>query len=129
MNETDFSGVVLVVSDDPHLTQEATLAFSENVRIELAGDARQAQKILETVVPDVVVVDIQTGSAGGFSLCREMIQTTRLRDVPVLMLLERSQDEWLARQAGAHAIKVKPIEVDDLVTAVVELATSHSNAA
>jgi DNA-binding response OmpR family regulator len=124
MPKRNFSGTVLVVSDDPHLTQEARLAFSDEVSVLVATDAREAATILETVVPEVAIVDIQTGSAGGFALCRQMSQTERLRDVPVLMLVERRQDEWLARQAGAHAIRVKPIEVDDLARDVIEVATT-----
>ena len=76
---------------------------------------------MRSVVPELVLVDIQTGSAGGFSLARDMAQSPRLRAVPILMLLEREQDAWLSRQAGAIAYRVKPIDTDDLVRSVLEL--------
>lgn len=113
---------VLVVSDDPLIREETSFGFPSHVTVELVTDARQAMSFMRTTVPDVVVVDIQTGSAGGFSLAREMSQFARLRDVPICMLLEREQDRWLATEAGAASLRLKPIETGDLVADVLRLA-------
>jgi DNA-binding response OmpR family regulator len=115
---------VLVVSEDPLIREEAEFGFPTGVEIDFASDAREAFRKLEARVPDVLVVDIQTGSAGGFSLATEMNQRARMRDVPILMLLERTQDAWLANQAGAARHRVKPLETPDLVADVLELAAS-----
>jgi DNA-binding response OmpR family regulator len=45
----------------------------------------------------------------------------RLSDVPIVMLLEREQDGWLARQAGAAHVLVKPVETSALVDAALAL--------
>ena len=115
------STVVLVVSDDPLIREEATYGFADNVRIELATDAREAMAVMLDTVPSAVVVDIQTGSAGGFSLAREMSQFDRLRSVPIVVLLEREQDRWLAKQAGARLILLKPVDTGELVAQVLGL--------
>ena len=115
---------VLVVSEDPGVLEEAEFGFPIGVEIEFANDAREAIRMIEKQVPDVLVVDIQTGSAGGFSLAKEMNQRSRSKDVPILMLLERSQDAWLANQAGAARHRVKTLETTDLVADVLELATT-----
>ena len=111
--------VILVVSDDPLIREEATYGFPDGIRVELAIDAREGIRRMRETVPSAVVVDIQTGSAGGFSLAREMSQTARLRDVPILMLIERPQDAWLAREAGARLLRLKPVETGDLVSDVL----------
>ena len=113
--------VVLVVSDDPLIREEAAYGFPSDVRIELAGDAREAMAFMRETVPAVVIVEIQTGSAGGFSLAREMSHFPRLSAVPIGMLIERSQDRWLAQQAGARLLWIKPIETGDLVADVLSL--------
>ena len=115
---------VLVVSDDPLIHEEARFGFPVDVTIKCTGDAREAIAWMKDVRPAAVVVDIQTGSAGGFALARDMAQTARLRDVPICMLLEREQDRWLALQAGAGLVRLKPIETSDLVSDVLELARS-----
>lgn len=114
-------GHVLVVSDDDGIRDEARFGFAPDLEVALARDARDALRQMEAEVPTVVVIDLYTGSAGGFGLCKEMDQTPRLRDVPVLMLLNRDQDRWLAQQAGAKLIRTKPIDTSDLVADTLSL--------
>ena len=120
MSEPDL--IVLVVSDDPLILEEVRYGFPERVRVHCTSDAREAVAWMRDERPTVVLVDIQTGSAGGFSLARDMAQTARLRNVPICMLLEREQDRWLAREAGAQMLRMKPIGAGDLVADVLDLA-------
>jgi DNA-binding response OmpR family regulator len=76
---------------------------------------------MERFTPVVVVADIRTGSAGGVGLVRDMKQDGRLQDVPTMMLLERPQDGWLAKTAGADLIRTKPISVEELLRDVASL--------
>ncbi len=112
---------VLVVSDDDGIRDEARFGFAPDLEVALARDARDALRQMEAEVPAVVVIDLHTGSAGGFALCKDMDQDPRLRDVPVLMLLDRDQDRWLAQQAGAKLIRTKPIDSSDLVADTLSL--------
>ncbi len=114
-------GYVLVVSDDDRVRDEARFGFAPDLQVALARDAREALRQMESDVPAVVVIDLHTGSAGGFALCKDMDQNPRLQDVPVLMLLDRDQDRWLADQAGAELIRTKPIDTSDLVADTLSL--------
>ena len=116
----DAKPLVLVVSDDPLLREEARYGFPEDA-VGFAIDSRDALEAVQDKLPEVVVVDLQTGSAGGFNLIRALRQHDRTRDIPTLLLLERPQDAWLARQAGASAVRVKPLEVSDLVAETLGL--------
>lgn len=107
---------VLVVSGDPHLREEARFGFPKDTEIRFAHDSRDALAMIFDKSPDAVIVDLQTGSAGGFNLIRSMRQDSRSSKVPSLLLLERPQDAWLARQAGATLARVKPLDVSDLVS-------------
>lgn len=112
---------VLVVTDDPQVRDATTYGFPSGVDILTARDARDAWRILADVVPSVVIVDMQTGSAGGFSLAKDMAHADRLASVPLFILLERDQDAWLARQAGARLYRTKPVEMDQLVSDALSL--------
>lgn len=116
---------VLVMTDDERVRDEARFGFAPSLEVELAGDAREALEQLRAAVPAVVVIDMQTGSAGGYALCKDMQQDRRLSRVPVLMLLERDQDMWLAKQAGAQLVRTKPIDTADLFADVISLIPSH----
>ena len=117
---------VLVVSDDPLIREEARWGFPEDANVRFAVDSRDAWELLSDCVADVVVVDRQTGSAGGFNLVRVMRQHSATSNVPTLLLLERPQDRWLASQAGASATRVKPIEVSHLVSETLALVDAGS---
>lgn len=117
---------VLVVSDDAALRREAELAFPDDFDVVVARDARTAEAELDAWTPAVVVVDLLAGSAGGFALGRDMSQDRRLAHVPILMLIDRHQDEWLARQGGASATRTKPIDAAELAAAALDLVGDHA---
>lgn len=117
---------VLVVTDDPTLELEARFAFPDDFDVVVVGDAREASAELATWTPALVVVDLLTGSAGGFALGRDMSQDRGLASVPMLMLIDRPQDEWLARQAGADAVRTKPIDTAELVATALEIVGENA---
>lgn len=119
----------MVVSRDERIAEEARLGFGDDLEIVPAGDAREALPLLATFVPACIVIDIHTGSAGGVGLARDLRELPHLRGVPILMLLERDQDRWLARQAGATAIRTKPLGSAEFADSVRELIAAADNAA
>lgn len=115
------SPILLLVSDDARLRSEVANALSGDFSVRIGADSREASRLMERFTPVVVVADIRTGSAGGVGLVRDMKQDGRLQDVPTMMLLERPQDGWLAKTAGADLIRTKPISVEELLRDVASL--------
>ncbi len=115
---------VLVVTGDEQVQEEVRFGFPRGIEVSILSDAREAWEWMHDKTPSVAVVDIQTGSAGGFGLARDMAQDPKLAAVPILMLIERRQDEWLADQAGATSHRIKPVDADELVGEV--LALTHA---
>ena len=111
----------MVVSRDLALIEEARYGFPEDIEVVHAKDAYDAAAILNGKRPAAVILDLRSGNAGGFATAREMDQVPELREVPVLMLLQRDQDSWLAEQAGAQLYRTKPIETSALVSDALSL--------
>ncbi|HVM34745.1 MAG TPA: response regulator [Actinomycetota bacterium] len=112
---------LLLVTDNDSVGHQMRYGFPANVEVDFAREARDAWQRLEEYVPAAVIVDLQTGSAGGFALATDMRGANRLARVPVVMLIDRYQDDWLARQAGARAVLVKPIDAGELLTTITRL--------
>lgn len=112
---------VLLVSDDRHLAEEATYSFPQDLDVKVAVDATEALRYMDLAPPEVAILEIRSGNSGGVAVAEEMSQREGLRDVPILMLLERPQDEWLAKGAGANATRVQPLEASDLVDEALSL--------
>ncbi len=62
---------------------------------------------------DLVVSDLQIGSMGGIAVALDLhleIDAGRLLPVPVLLLLDRRADVFLARRAGADGWVLRPLD-------------------
>jgi DNA-binding response OmpR family regulator len=63
--------------------------------------------------PALVVLDLQIGNMGGMATCialRHESAAGRLDDLPILMLLDRDADVFLARRSDADGWLVKPLD-------------------
>jgi DNA-binding response OmpR family regulator len=82
----------------------------ELVEVERGQDMRAA---VEREEPDLVIVDLQIGNMGGMAVTMDLrLEESggRLPHVPVLLLLDREADRFLARRSHADAMLVKPID-------------------
>ncbi len=71
--------------------------------------------------PEVAVVDLQVASMGGMAITRAIRDAAAVGtvdEVPVVMLLDRRADAFLARRAGAAAWLAKPFEAAELRAAI-----------
>ena len=62
---------------------------------------------------DLVVLDLQIGNMGGMAICQELRleeDAGRLDRMPVLMLLDRRADVFLAKRVDAEGWLVKPLD-------------------
>jgi DNA-binding response OmpR family regulator len=107
---------ILVASDAPSVRREvASVTESPDVEILEAASGPAVFDLLEELdeAPDLVVVDMQMGNMGGMAVCLELGLEESYLDVdhiPVLMLLDRRPDVFLARRSGAEGWLVKPLD-------------------
>ena len=116
---------VLLASDADWLIEEVRSALSDpgttgNV-VRAGADVRA---LVSSQFPDLVILDLQIGNMGGMAPCMDLrleIDAERLSPVPILMLLDREADVYLAQQAGAQGWLVKPLDSFRLKMAAVAL--------
>ncbi|MBV9411240.1 MAG: response regulator transcription factor [Acidimicrobiia bacterium] len=105
---------VLVASDAKWVVEEVTAALSsvdDTVR-EVTTGAEVLPAVADHA-PDIAVIDLQIGRMGGMATCLDLRLEEgagRLPHVPVLMLLDRRPDVFLARRAQAEGWLVKPLD-------------------
>jgi DNA-binding response OmpR family regulator len=74
--------------------------------------------------PDLVILDMQIGNMGGVAVAIDLhleSSAGRLPDVPVLLLLDREHDRFLAKRAFTDAELVKPVDPGTLRRTVAGL--------
>jgi DNA-binding response OmpR family regulator len=108
--------IALVVTDGSWVKNEVRSALSlGSWQIEEIDDPRSVTARLEESRVDAVIIDMQVGSKGGMAVVRSVRQATDPGDRPrMILLLDRSADEFLARRAGADAAVLKPFDAPEL---------------
>jgi DNA-binding response OmpR family regulator len=105
---------VLVASDAPSVRAEvAAVARRPEVTVVEAASGPQVMAMVAEDAPDLVVVDLQMGNMGAMAVCLELrleASYGKLPEVPVLMLLDRRPDVFMARRSGADGWVVKPLD-------------------
>lgn len=108
---------VLLVEDDPALQLMLRYNLDKlGYRVEAETDGEAALEKLEQFRPDVLVLDWMLPGMSGIDLCRRIRSNPQLRDVPVLMLTARSdeQDSIQGLDSGADDYIVKPCSIEAL---------------
>ena len=105
---------ILVASDAASVRAEVIAVIGEPdaevVEIHTGFDVAAA---VDERQPGLLVVDLQMGNMGGMAVCLELRLEESYRNlphVPILMLLDRRADVFLARRSGAEGWLVKPLD-------------------
>jgi two-component system response regulator MprA len=113
---------IIVIADEAWARNEvhAALTTPDYTLID-HSDPSTADELLVAEKPQAVVIDLQVGSMGGMAIARELHQQAALAErdeVPVVLLLDRAADAFLAKRAGVAGWVTKPFTSNDLRTTV-----------
>jgi len=107
------SSRILVVDDNAaNLTLAAVVLEASGCQVLTADSAEQAQSLLITLVPDLILMDVALPGMDGLTLTRLLKADKRLQHVPVIALTAFAMDgdEFKALQAGCDGYIAKPID-------------------
>lgn len=111
-------GTILIVDDEPHIVELATLYLkNEGYRVISAGDGAQALQQIETERPVLVILDLMLPEMDGWEVCRRLRAEGNL---PIIMLTARSDDvdKIVGLELGADDYVTKPFNPRELVARV-----------
>ncbi len=109
---------ILVVDDDEDLVSYIQFLLEEagyNVIISYKGG--DAVNLAKRHLPDLILLDINLPTVGGFQLCRELKANPKTEHIPIIMVSaqEKMSDYIRAAQEGAESYVGKPIHKDELL--------------
>jgi DNA-binding response OmpR family regulator len=115
---------ILIVDDDP-VTAKLVAAVLRRAGYEvvIVYDALQAFGVLETIPPDLLILDVVMPGMNGYEFCRMLRADRSRRQLPVLMFtgMARPADQRRGFQMGADDYVVKPVNARELVDRVRSL--------
>jgi len=93
--------------------------------VHLASDGRQASAMVEelTAPPGLVMLDVMLPFVDGFDLITLIRNKQEWKDVPIIMLTSKAQEQNIVRalDAGATDYVVKPFQPEELMARVRRL--------
>jgi DNA-binding response OmpR family regulator len=134
MSTPESTMTILVYSDDRTTREKVRLAVGRRPAADLprveffeCATAPAVIKALEAGGVDVVVLDGEAAPLGGLGLARQ-IKDEIYRCPPVLVLIGRPQDAWLATWSRAEAAVPHPLDPVAVATAVAGLMRRRQSA-
>ncbi len=105
--------VILIVDDDPGARNILeTLLIRDGYKLVFSESGQETLALLETLRPDVILLDIMMPGLDGFEVCRRIRQTPKIAEVPIIMVT--ALDDIEARveglEAGADDFTTKPFD-------------------
>ena len=113
---------IVIATDADWIVDEVTAALGgPDVSFLVVRDGHAVARVVGEREPDVVISDLQVGTMGGMAIVMSLRldeSAGSLPHVPVVMLLDRMADVYLAQRSGAEAWLVKPLDALRLQRAV-----------
>ena len=113
--------VILVVEDEaPLLTLLRYNLEKQGFRVEEATDGQEALLRVSEAKPDLVLLDWMLPSLSGIEVCRQIRRRPATRDLPVIMVTARTEDQDAVRalDIGADDYITKPFAVEALLARI-----------
>jgi two-component system, cell cycle response regulator DivK len=112
---------ILVVEDNPfNMMLVVAVLGRAGLRSAQASSAEEARRLVETVSPDLILMDIQLPGQDGLSLTRELKTNSTTTHIPIIALTAHAMkgDGVQAIAAGCDAYVAKPIDTRTFATFV-----------
>ena len=112
---------VLIVEDEPAIAELIAVNLRhEGFQARCAMDSASAQREIDAVLPDLVLLDWMLPGESGLALAKRWRAQVRTRAVPIIMLTARGDeaDRVAGLEAGADDYIVKPFSTKELLARV-----------
>ena len=113
--------LVLVVEDEAAIAELIAINLRHaGFEVTLAADADTAQRAIDQVLPDLVLLDWMLPGQSGVQLARRWRAESRTRELPLIMLTARAEeaDKITGLDAGADDYLTKPFSTKELLARI-----------
>ncbi len=120
-NKEDYKPLILIVDDIPKNLQVLSSVLStRGYRISFASSGMQALSIIDSNIPDLILLDIMMPEMDGYEVCARLKKDGRTSGIPVIFLTGKAESLDIIRglQMGAVDYITKPFNSAELLARV-----------
>lgn len=121
--------ILLIDTDDELLSAVQEALTAEGFSVISSKNSREAIKLANEELPQLVLVDLLMPELDGIDICIELRQKPELKNTLIVFHTERSEDysQIAAFNAGADDYIIKPVKPRVLVSRLKALLKRHSD--
>lgn len=114
---------ILVVDDEPNIVRSLTFVLNKGgYDVSFARDGEQAMTMIRDSKPNILILDVMMPNKSGYEVCNEIKSDPDLRDIHVVMLTAKGQDDReTALSQGADEYISKPFSPIKILARVKEI--------
>ncbi|MBR6162588.1 response regulator [bacterium] len=112
---------ILIVDDEPDIVEVLKFPLEANgYECICAYDGETGLKSAKELMPDLMILDVMLPKMNGFKISRLLKFDSKYKDIPILMVTARSQEEdkLIGEETGADEYITKPFKIDEILEKV-----------
>ncbi len=118
----DVNNSMILIIEDNQTQQNIMQVFLKSFGFQLisAYDGVEAFRVLENIIPDLILLDVMLPGMDGFEICRRLKSNPRTSEIPIIFItaLRNQQDIIAGLQAGGADYLGKPFNQEELIARV-----------
>ncbi|OUR86394.1 hypothetical protein A9Q92_05745 [Methylophaga sp. 42_8_T64] len=115
--------VIFAVDDESYMSRSYRDIFQDEYDLHFFDSSAEVLKSLDTLKPDLAIIDIGLDEMDGYELCEALKQKEGLEHIPVVFVTGRdfSEDQGRAFFSGGAEYLMKPVEANKIRHLVTKL--------
>ena len=112
---------IFIVEDEPSIVQLVKYNLEkENFKVLVSNNGEEGLQEIKKTEPDLILLDWMLPDLSGIDICKALRKDTKFKNVPIIMLTARSQEEdkVLGLNVGADDYLPKPFSNPELIARV-----------
>ena len=120
---------VLIADDEPNIvTALEFLLKRAGYDVRTATNGEEALALVESYLPDLVLIDIMMPGKSGYEVCQRMRERPEWRHIKIVMVTAKGREAEVSKgmSLGADLYVTKPFSTQELIAAVDRLLAAGS---
>ena len=112
---------IFIVEDEPSIVQLVKYNLEkENFKVLVSNNGEEGLQEIKKTEPDLILLDWMLPDLSGIDICKALRKDTKFKNIPIIMLTARSQEEdkVLGLNVGADDYLPKPFSNPELIARV-----------
>ena len=112
---------ILIVDDEQDIVESLKFVLEVSGFVcYTAYNGEDGLKLAKEIMPDLIILDVMMPKINGYKISRLLKYDSKYKDIPILMITARSQEEdkLIGEETGADEYITKPFDLSEVVNIV-----------